>query len=283
MKILLKKLALYVAIMAILLSVTVPVLAASSNEKCEITVNGQNITWKSNPFLAYGPQGDSMILIPMKDLFTSLGYTVSYDSQLNRSIFTADKDSAYTSFYADLKTGQILKEGDTVKKGAVNSVYIVNNTIYAAVCGYSLDKIAKTFLNNSVVEIDYGYIYTPRENNITKYTDYFTIQNNLTFLTLKIAEKYPDRPFTGDKYTKYNTGKWVSGVEVKSKFREITLEGLWDGFDSLHFYTGKNEKNELAGKNVSAYSIAWELMDAVADEINNQYEPIQCGGFKIIK
>jgi hypothetical protein len=128
--------------------------------------------------------------------------------------------------------------------------------------------MAKSFLNDSTVEIDYGYIYTPYENNITKYTDYFTIQNNLNSLTVKITEKYPDRPFTGDKYTKYNTGKWVSGAEVKSKFREITLEGLWDGFDNLHFYTGKSEKNELTGKNVSTYSIAWELMDVVANEIN---------------
>ena len=80
-----------------------------------------------------------------------------------------------------------------------------------------------------------------------------------------------DHPYTGEQYTKYNTGDWVSGEEVKRGLHEVTLRSLWDGFDSLRFYTGKGERNELTGNgrwNSTAYAIAWELMDAMADEIN---------------
>ena len=46
---------------------------------------------------------------------------------------------------------------------------------------------------------------------------------------------------------------------------------MWKGFDNLRFYTGKGEKNELTGKgtwNSTAYAIAWDMMDAVANEVN---------------
>ena len=257
------------ALILVMFAHVIPVSAANLNEKCKVTVNGQNVEWNLRPFLAYGPLGDVKIMIPMRDLFTTLGYTVTYNSKTNCSVFTAKKDSYYTSFYVDLKTGQILKEGEEVKKGETNSAYLVNDSLYVIASDYfSLDKIAKDFLNDSTVEIDYDYVYTPNEGYITDYKNYFPIKNNISSIIIKISEKYPDRPFIGEKFTKYNTGDWVSGNEVKSRFRDITLEGLWDGFDNLHFYTGKGEKNELTGRNSRAYAISWELMDAVAAEIN---------------
>jgi hypothetical protein len=85
------------------------------------------------------------------------------------------------------------------------------------------------------------------------------------------SEKYPAHPFVGEKYTKYNTGDYVLGSEVKRNFTEVRLRTLWENFDNLHFYTGKGERNELTGKGTwesKMYAIAWELMDAVANEVN---------------
>ena len=250
----------------------IPVSAANPNEKCSVVVNEQKVEWKLRPFLAYGPLGDVRIMIPMRDLFTTLGYTVTYDSKTSCSVFTAHKNSNYTSFYADLKTGQILKESEKAKKNEMNSAYFINDSLYiVADDDFSLNKIAKEFLNNSTIKISYEYVYTKNEDYILSYKGYFPIKNNLSSLTIEIIEKYPDHPFTGEKYTKYNTGKWIPGSEVKKNFREITLEGLWDGFDNLHFYTGKGERNELTGKgrwNSTAYAIAWELMDSMAEEVN---------------
>lgn len=272
MKRLLKKLALYTVIAAILFSVTIPVLAANPKEKCKITVNEENVNWKLEPFLAYAPQGNALILLPMKELFTTLGYTVTYDSKLNRSTFTADKNSDYVSFYVDLKTGQVLKEDEKVIKGDMNCAYLINDSLYVVANDYfSLDKIAKSFLNDSTIKIDYDYVYTTHEDFIVQYKSYFPIQSNLSSLKIEITEKYTDHPFVGEQYTKYNTGKWISGTEVKSNFNKISLSDLWDGFDNLHFYTGKGERNELTGKgtwNSTAYAISWELMDAIAEEVN---------------
>ena len=247
----------------------IPVSAANPNEKCQIMLNGQNTDWKSKPFLAYGPQGDAKILIPMKDLFTSLDYSVTYDPKSSQSIFTADKNSEYESFYVDLKTGQILKNGEKPNKKAVNQVYLINNNLY--ISDYELKNMAKPFLNDSSVKVDYNYIFTLNEVYITDYSSNFPVQNNLSSLTIEISGKYPDRPYVGDKYTKYNSGEWVSGNEVKDKFNEITLKELWEGFGNLHFYTGKGEQNELTGNgtwNSKSYAVAWEMMDAVAEEIN---------------
>ena len=264
MKHLLKNLILYTLITAILLFSAVPIVSADSKVKCTITVNGENADWKTEPFLAYGPQGNVMIMMPIEQLFASIGYTVTYDSKLNRSVFTANKDADCDSFYIDIKTGQTVKEGDEIKKGALNQVYLVNDIIYVYI--FDLEKIVKSFLSGYIVDIDYKYVYSKNENYITKYNDYYTIHYNLSSLKIEIYEKYPDHPFTGGQYTKYNTGNWISGEKIKSKFREITLESLWDGFDNLRFYTGKGEKNELSGKNASAYAIAWELMDAVTSQ-----------------
>ena len=213
----------------------------------------------------------------MRDLFTTLGYTVSYDAKSNRSIFTADKNSTYISFYIDVKTGQIVKNGEEPKKDSLYSAYLINDSLYITANDYfSLDYIAKSFLNDSTVKIDYDYVYTPNEDFITDYKNYFAIKNNLSSLTIEIVEKYPTHPFIGEQFTKYNSGEWVSGTEMKNKnftgeFSELILQELWDGFDNLRFFTGKGEQNELTGKgawNCTAYSIAWELMDAVAVEIN---------------
>jgi len=272
MKNTLKQIVLYTMIMTILVSAMSPVLAANPVEKCKITLNGQTAEWNLRPFLAYGPLGDVKIMIPMRDLFTSLGYTVSYDAQLNRSAFTADKNSPYTSFYIDVKTGQILKEGEEIKKGAINSTYLINNSLYVAANDYfSLDKIAELFLNGSAIEIAYDYVYIPNEDFITDYTHFFTVKNNITSLTIEISNPNPDHPFIGEQYTKYNTGEWIPGTEAKRNFNEVTLRSLWDGFDDLRFYTGKGERNELTGKgrwNSGMYAIAWELMDGIAEEIN---------------
>ena len=271
MKHLFKRLALFVIITAVLLSVANPVLASNQNEKCLVTVNGNNVTWKLEPFLAYGPQGNIIILIPMRDLFTTLNYTVTYDAKSSRSIFKADNKSDYSSFYVDLKTGQVVKEGEEIKKGDLNCVYLINDSLYAANNSSGLDKIAKTFLNDSTVKIDYDYVYTPHEDYILNYKSYFPVRGNLASLKIEISPKYPEHPYTGSQYTKYNTGEWVSGTDVKRNFDEVTLRSLWDGFGNLHFYTGKGEKNELTGKgrwNSTAYAIAWELMDGIADEIN---------------
>jgi hypothetical protein len=265
-----------VALILTMLFNLTPVFAAAP-EKCNITVNGQNAEWNLRPFLAYGPLGNVKIMIPMRDLFTTLGYTVSYDAKSNRSIFTADKNSNYTSFYVDVKTGQIVKEGEEVKKDTLYSAYLINDSLYVTADDYfSLDYIAKTFLNDSAVKIDYDYVYTPNEDFITDYKNYFSIKNNLTSLTIETVGKCPDRPFIGEQFTKYNTGEWVSGAEAKKnnftgEFSELILQELWEGFDNLRFYTGKGEQNELTGKgawNCTAYAIAWELMDAVALEIN---------------
>ena len=102
---------------------------------------------------------------------------------------------------------------------------------------------------------------------ITK-TILLTVSAALLLTAAPVYAVNPDQPYSGTQYTKYNTGEWVSGSEVKSKFREITLEGLWEDFDDLRFFTGKSEQNEITGKNIRAYAIAWDLMDAVADEIN---------------
>ena len=268
MKHLLKSLIFYVLIAAILLSSASPVFA-ESKVKCRITVNGESVNWKIEPFMAYGPLGNTLILIPTECLFPALGYTVIYDSKLNRSVFTAGKDSNYISFYIDIKTGQIVKEGEEIRKKGLNQVYLVNNYLY--ICISDLENMAKTFLNNDMIKVDYKYVYSADENYIIKYINYFTIQYNLSSLTIKIAEKYPNRPFVGEQYTKYNTGDWVSGTEIKNNFDELTKKSIWDGFDDLRFYTGKGEQNELTGKgtwNSKSYSIAWELMDAVAEEIN---------------
>ncbi|MCL2816590.1 MAG: CAP domain-containing protein [Oscillospiraceae bacterium] len=248
---------------------SIPVFAANLNEKCKITVNGQTAEWKSKPFLAYGPQGDAKLLIPMKDFFTTSGYTVTYDPKLNQSVFTADKNSEYETFYADLKTGQIVKGGQKPDKNAVNQVYLINNCLY--ITDYELKNTAKSFLNDLTIKIDYNYIYTPHEIYITDYSSYFPIQNNLSSLTIELSGKYPDRPYSGDQYTKYNTGEWVSGNEIKKQFNKIALDELWDGFGNLHFYTGKSEQNELTGKGTwdsKSYAVAWEMMDSIAEEIN---------------
>ena len=271
MKNTIKRLILYAVITAMLLTVIIPV-SASTNEKCKITVNGQEVNWKLEPFIAYAPLGDVLILIPVENLFTTLGYKVTYDAKLKRSIFSADKKSDYISFYIDINTGQAVKEGEKIKQGAANSVYIVNDNLYAVCNSLGLKMITKAFMNDSTVKIDYDYIYTPKEDYITDYINRFPMQSNLSSLKIEIAEKYPNHPFAGEQYTKYNTGEWVGlGAEVKNNFDEVMLRSLWDGFDNLRFYTGKGEQNELTGKgrwNSTAYAIAWELMDAMADEIN---------------
>ena len=258
-----------IALALAMLAHIIPAYAANPNEKCKITVNGQNAEWKLRPFLAYGPHGDAKIMIPMRDLFTTLGYAVTYDPKANRSVFTASKNSEYASFYVDLKTGQAVKDGEKAPKREADYVYFVNDSLYVAARDYfGLDAMAKLYLNDSAVKISYDYIYTPNEDFITDYSHYFTIKSNISSLRVEINGKGTDHPYIGEQYTKYNTGDWVSGAEVKSKFHDITLEGLWDGFDSLCFYTGKGEKNELTGKNSKAYAISWKLMDAVAEEIN---------------
>ena len=257
-----------VLLIIVMIAHIIPVSAANNN-KCKVTVNGQTAEWNLRPFLAYGPLGDVKIMIPMRDLFTSLGFTVTYDAQTHRSVFTADKNSPYTSFYIDVATGQSVKAVEAVKKGEVNTAHLINSSLYVAANDYfSLDKIARLFLNDSKIELAYDYIYTPNEDFITDYAHNFTVKNNISALTLDISIPNPDQPFIGGQYTKYNTGDWVSGADVKSRFRAITLEGLWDGFDSLRFFTGKGEQNELTGRNSRAYAISWELMDAVAAEIN---------------
>jgi hypothetical protein len=269
MKHLLKKLALCALITAILLSAA-SFMVSATVIKCTITVNGEDMNWKTEPFLAYGPHGNILIMIPIENLFTALGYKVVYVPKLNRTIYTADKDSDYISFYIDLKTGQIIKEGEKVKEGAVNQVNLINHVTYINIS--NLEKMAKIFLNDPLIKIDYDYIYTPNEYYIIKYSDFFTVKSNLSSFKINISDNFPVHPFTGGQYTKYNTGEWVSGKEVKQNFDEVTLRSLWDGFDDLRFYTGKGEKNELTGKgrwNSTAYAIAWELIDAMADEINN--------------
>ena len=122
--------------------------------KYKITVNGEDMNWKTEPFLTYGPQGNILIMIPIENLFVALGYKVVYDPKLSRTVYTADKDSGYISFYIDLKTGQIIKEGEKVKKGAINQVNIINHVTYINIS--NLEKMAKIFLNNpawSPVEI----------------------------------------------------------------------------------------------------------------------------------
>ncbi|MCL2775678.1 MAG: CAP domain-containing protein [Oscillospiraceae bacterium] len=270
MKTFIKKLALYIIVITISASITVPALAAEPTDKCKITVNTQTMEWNLEPFWAYGPQSDVTILIPMRDLFTSLGYTVSYDHKSDCSVFTANKKSAYISFYVDVKTGQIVKEGDKIKKNTENQVYLINDFLY--ITNDELKTIAKSFLTDSSVEIDYVYNKSiTGDYYIVQYSDYFPVESNLISLTMEVHVKYPDHSYVGEKYTKYNTGDWVSGADVKQNFDEITLRSLWDGFDNLRFYTGKDEKNELTGKgrwNSSAYAIAWELMDSTAEEIN---------------
>jgi uncharacterized protein YkwD len=259
-----------IIVMLAIIAHIMPVFAVRADLKCDVVVNGQRVEWKLQPFLAYCPHGSLRIMIPMKELFTTLGYTVTYDAKTNSSIFTADKNSSYDSFFVDLKTGQVFVEGEKMRENGLNSVYLVNNNLYLTNNGYlGLSTIAESFMNGSIVEVKHEYIHSPDEHFITLYADSFPIKENLSSLTVEIsAAKSPDRPFVGEQYTKYNTGEWVSGAKVKSKFREITLEGLWDGFDKLRFYTGKGERNELTGKNSRAYAIAWDLMDAVADEIN---------------
>jgi hypothetical protein len=278
MKNLFKRLALYTLVAAILVSAVFPVLAAEPADKCKITINGQKTEWKLEPFLAYGPQGDVFILIPMRDLFTSLGYTVDYEPVLNRSIFTADKNSDYFSFWVDVKTGQLLEEGEELKKNAVNQVYLINSSLY--ITDYRLKEMAKTFLAGSTVEID--YVYNKKitfEYNIIKYSGSFPIQGNLLSFILNVSAKYPDHPYIGDQYTKYNTGEYILGAAIREnglnneKTKDFwTNFGAreWDGFDNQRFYTGEGEQNQLTGKTYgSMYSIAWELMDAVAEEINS--------------
>lgn len=243
--------------------------AVNPNEKCKITVNGETVDWKLEPFLAYGPHGNVLILIPMEQLFSALGYIVIYDSKLNRSVFTAGKDSDYHSFYVDLKTGQAVEEGEAVKKGGLNQVNLINNNVYVYIV--HLENIAKTFLNGSRVKVNYDYIHSKKENYIIQYSDYYSVHYNLSSLKIEVSAEYSDRPYIGEQYTKYNTGTWVSGAEVKKNFDESTLRNLWDGFDSLRFYTGKGEQNELTGKgawNSTAYAVAWELMDGIAEAIN---------------
>jgi hypothetical protein len=138
-----------------------------------------------------------------------------------------------------------------------------------------LDKIAKSFLVVSTVVIDYSYIHSQNEIYISDYKNYVSIQNNLSSLTINISPKYPDHPYIGEQYTKYNTGTYITGTEVKRGFvgdhGKVILKNLWEGFDNLRFYTGKGEENELTGNgawNTTAYAIAWEMMESVADEIN---------------
>jgi hypothetical protein len=268
MKKLFKKLALFALIIAVLLSAVSFMLAATTMQ-CKITVNGENKNWKPEPFLAYGPQDNVLIMIPIENLFTALGYKAAYNPKLSRTVYTAPEDSDYISFYIDLKTGQIIKEGEKAKESSVNQINLVNNITFINIS--NLEQMAKIFLNDPVIKIDYNYVHTEKENYIIKYSDFFTIQNNLSSFKIDISENLPIHPFTGDQYTKYNTGDWVLGSEVKRNFKEISLKSLWEGFDDLHFYTGKGEQNELTSKgtwNSKMYSIAWEMMDAVADEIN---------------
>jgi hypothetical protein len=218
MKGLLKKFALYAAITSLLLSAVTPVMAANPKDKCQITVNGDSVTWKSEPFLAYGPQGDVKIMLPMKELFTELGYTVTHNAKQNRTIFTADKNSSYESFYINLKTGQIAKEGEEPKKGELNCAYLINDKLYSTAGDYfGLDKIAKSFLDDSAVVIDYNYIHNKNEIYISDYKNYVSIQNNLSFLIINISPKYPDHPYIGEQYTKYNTGTYITGSGSKTR------------------------------------------------------------------
>jgi len=87
------------ALIFVMITNVILVSAATPNDKCKVTVNGKTAEWNLRPFLAYGPLSDAKIMIPMRDLFTSLGFTVTYDAQAHRSIFTADENSSYTSFY----------------------------------------------------------------------------------------------------------------------------------------------------------------------------------------
>lgn len=262
MKRLFKKLVLYIAVTVILVADVIPVLAASPNEKCKITINEQNAEWNLEPFLAYGPQGDIKIFIPMKNIFTTLGYTVTYVAELSRSVFTADENSDNTSFYVDLKTGQIVKDGENPAKNAVNQTYLINNYLY--IPGYELQNIAKLLLYNSSVKITYDYnTNITSEYYIIQYNDKFPVQGNLFSLTIQITVKYPDHPFVGEQYTNYNTGEWFT-LDKPTKI--TSQEVFWDGFSKLKFFNGTHDKNPCV--TTKGYALAWELMDKTGEEIN---------------
>jgi hypothetical protein len=261
----------------LLLAVTisaVPVTAGANPVKCKTTVNGQSVDWQLEPFLAYGPHHNVLILIPMKDFFTTLGYTITYDAKRNRSVFTANADSDYVSFFADIKTGQVIKEGEDVPDSTLNCAYLINDNLYVIPNDYfSLDKIAKSFLNGAVIEIDYASNHTEHEDFIVQYSDNFPVQNNLSSLRIKVFPSSYDKehPYAGDEFTKYNTGEYILGSVFKRNFKEVNLRSLWDGFDKLHFYTGEREANQLSGNgkwNSKYYAVAWDLMEEAANEIN---------------
>gem|GEM_PF-3385305 len=265
-----------IILLAVALSALMTPAAANPSVKCRITVNGREEQWNSEPFTAIFPLGDAALLLPMRNLFTSLGYSVDFDEKLSRSVFKANEDSSCGSFYVDLKTGQIVKEGEEIRKNGISRVYLVNGSLYISVHEFE-NNFAKSFLADYSVTVDFTADKSAiHEHFVIQYRESFPIKGNLSFLAVTVSEKSSGRPYTGDRFTKYNTGEWSA---PPSKLTEGPRERwLWNRLDTLRFYTGAGEQNELTGNGgkrnaaaengITMYAVAWELMDGIAAEIN---------------
>ena len=261
---------------ALALSVLMISSAATANSSGKITVNGQDAQWSLTPFTATFPLGNTALLMPMRDLFKSLGYTVIYDEKLHRSVFTANGDSTFGSFYVDVKTGQIVKSGGEIRRNGLNQTYLINNSLYITAHEFKTN-FAESFLKDHSVTVDFTLnSRITHEHFIIQYNETFPVHGNLTSLTITVSGNSPDHPYIGEQFTKYNTGTWAAPPP-------ILLEGskeiwLWNKLDTLRFFTGAGEQNELTGsggkknsitgEGIKMYAVAWELMDGIATEIN---------------